>query len=574
MTRTDNLYVQIQWNRLTSICEEQARALLRASFSSMAGEAEDFGSAIFDRSGNLIAQAESTGTVSILFGLAQGIKHMLRKYPGESLEPGDVLIGNDPWLFSGHKYDVTMAAPIFFHGRLVGLTATCLHVPDVGGLGFGPSARDSYEEGILIPVAKFLSRGNVNQELVDFLRANVRSDDLVLGDLLAQVTANEVAGRRVVASLEEFGEESLDGISREIRERTRSVLRERLSKLPAGDYDYETHADVLDREITMHCRLGHSEGGIRVDFSGTSPQVERGVNCTLNVTGAFAAHALKCALLPDIPNNQGFFDAIEVTAPHGSILNASWPAPVAARHMITTFISSCVFGALAQMAPQSVIAESASRVIIVARGVASKGEKFVYTYPTRAGMGARPDKDGLSGHMFPGAVGTIPIEIVENNSPIFVLRKEFLADSGGPGRFRGGCDQIVEFKIRCAGEANLACMSERVRYPAHGMQGGLAGAKSRFVINGALSVDEKKTASVTGDDVITCSGGGGGGFFPPATRDPQRVLDDVLDGLVTVEAAQDKYRVVIDSGAGVVDWHATARLREKSKEDHHENQKP
>ena len=574
MTRTDNLNVQIQWNRLTSICEEQARALLRASFSSMAGEAEDFGSAIFDRSGNLIAQAESTGTVSILFGLAQGIKHMLRKYPAESLEPGDVLIGNDPWLFSGHKYDVTMAAPVFFHGRLVGLTATCLHVPDVGGIGFGPSARDSYEEGILIPVAKFLSRGNINQDLVDFLRPNVRSDDLVLGDLLAQVTANEVAGRRVVASLEEFGEESLDWISREIRERTQSVLRERLSTLPAGDYDYETRADVLDREITMHCRLGHREGGIRVDFSGTSPQVERGVNCTLNVTGAFAAHALKCALLPDIPNNQGFFDAIEVTAPHGSILNASWPAPVAARHMITTFISSCVFGALAQMAPQSVIAESASRVIIVARGVASKGEKFVYTYPTRAGMGARPDKDGLSGHMFPGAVGTIPIEIVENNSPIFVLRKEFLADSGGPGRFRGGCDQIVEFKIRCAGEANLACMSERVRYPAHGMQGGLAGAKSRFVINGALSVDPKKTASVTGDDVITCSGGGGGGFFPPATRDPQRVLDDVLDGLVTVEAAQDKYRVVIDSRAGVVDGHATARLREKTKEDYHETQKP
>lgn len=574
MTRTDSLYVQVQWNRLTSICEEQARALLRASFSSMAGEAEDFGSAIFDRSGNLIAQAESTGTVSILFGLAQGIKHILRKYPAECLEPGDVLIGNDPWLFSGHKYDVTMAAPIFFHDKLVGLTATCLHVPDVGGLGFGPSARDSYEEGVLIPVLKFLSRGNINKDLVDFLRANVRSEDLVIGDLLAQVTANEVAGRRVVASLKEFGQETLDGISRGIRERTQSVFRERLGKLPQGDYEYETRVDVLDREITMHCRLTHREGRIWVDFAGTSPQVERGVNCTLNVTGAFAVHALKCSLLPDIPNNQGFFEAIEVTAPQGSILNASWPAPVAARHMITTFISSCVFGALAQMAPQSVIAESASRVIIVARGIASKGEKFVYTYPTRSGMGARPDKDGLSGHMFPGAVGTIPIEIVENNSPIFVLRKEFLADSGGPGRFRGGCDQLVEFKIRCDGEANLACMSERVHFPACGMQGGLPGSKSHFVINGTLSVDPKKTVSVTSDDVITCSGGGGGGFFSPVTRNPQRVLDDVLDGLVSVEAARDKYRVVIDSQAGVIDWHATARLREQQKEDHHEAQKP
>jgi N-methylhydantoinase B len=573
MTRTENLYVQVQWNRLTSICEEQARALLRVSFSSMAGEAEDFGSAIFDRSGNLIAQAESTGTISILFGLAQGIKHMLRKYPAECLEPGDVLIGNDPWLFSGHKYDVTMAAPIFFHDKLVGLTATCLHVPDVGGLGFGPSARDGYEEGVLIPVLKFVSRGNINKDLVDILRVNVRSEDLVIGDLMAQVTANEVAGRRVVASLKEFGLETLDGISREIRDRTQSVFRERLRKVPQGEYEYETRVDVLDKEITMHCRLTHRDGRIQVDFSGTSPQVEIGVNCTLNVTAAFAVHAIKCSLLPDIPNNEGFFEAIEITAPQGSILNASWPAPVAARHMITTCISSCVFGALAQMVPRSVIAESASRVFIVTRGIASNGEKFAYTYPTRCGMGARPDKDGLSGHMFPAAVGTIPIEIVENNSPIFVLQKEFLADSGGPGRFRGGCDQLVEFKIRCDGEANLACMSEQSRFPAHGVQGGLPGSKSHFVINGTLSVDPKKTVSVTGNDVISCSGGGGGGFFSPVTRDPQRVLDDVLDGLVSVEAAKDKYRVAIDNQAGVIDWRATARLREEQKDDHHESQK-
>src|SRR6266576_35317 len=192
------LFTQVRWSRLIAICEEQARSLLRASFSSMAGEAEDFGSAIFDRSGRLIAQAESTGTVSILYGLVRGVKHMLNKFPSESLKPGDVLIGNDPWLFSGHKYDVTVAAPIFFKGRMIGMTATCLHVPDVGGLGFGPSAKDSYEEGILIPIVKFISQGQFNQELIDFLNVNVRSSNQVIGDLMAQVTANEIAGRRVV----------------------------------------------------------------------------------------------------------------------------------------------------------------------------------------------------------------------------------------------------------------------------------------------------------------------------------------------------------------------------------------
>jgi len=153
-------------------------------------------------------------------------------------------------------------------------------------------------------------------------------------------------------------------------------------------------------------------------------------------------------------------------------------------------------------------------------------------------MGARPNSDGLSGHMFPGAVGTIPVEIVENNSPIFVRRKEFLCDSGGAGRFRGGCDQVVEFQIQCSGEASLACMSERAQFPARGVEGGLPGARSQFVVNGELFVDPKKTINVTASDVITCSGGGGGGFYPPESRDPERVLADVCDGIVSLAAAR------------------------------------
>jgi ABC-type nitrate/sulfonate/bicarbonate transport system substrate-binding protein len=265
---------------------------------------------------------------------------------------------------------------------------------------------------------------------------------------------------------------------------------------------------------------------VLVDFAGTSEQVDRGVNCTLNVTKAFVMHALKCSLLPEVPNNDGFLAPIEVTAPDGCILNARWPAAVAARHMITTFVSSCVFGALGRLAVPAVIAESAGRVIVVARGKNRSGEEFVYTYPTRCGMGARPKSDGLSGHMFPGAVGTIPVEIVESNSPIFVRRKEFLCDSGGPGRYRGGCDQIVEFQVQSQGEATLACMSERAEFPARGVHGGRAGAKSRFVVNGELFVDPKKTIAVSERDIITCSGGGGGGFYPPHTRDAERVCSE------------------------------------------------
>jgi N-methylhydantoinase B len=567
MTARDGLFAQVHWSRLIAICEEQARSLHRASFSSMAGEAEDFGSAIFDRAGRLIAQAESTGTVSILYGLVRGVKHMLDKFPAGSLAPGDVLIGNDPWLFSGHKYDVTVAAPIFFGGQMIGMTATCLHVPDVGGLGFGPSAKDSYEEGILIPIMKFIAKGARNQELIDFLNANVRSSDQVVGDLMAQVTANEIAAREVVRSLEEFGERDLDCISAEIRQRTETALIEKLKQIPAGISEYEAKADVLGKEITVRCTLTLTEDKVRADFAGTSPQVDKGVNCTLNVTKAFVVHALKCSLLPAVPNNEGFFAPLEVTAPEGCILNARWPAAVAARHMITTFVSSSVFGALGRLAVPSVIAESAGRVIVVSRGKSSSGEEFVYTYPTRCGMGARPNSDGLSGHMFPGAVGTIPVEIVESNSPIFVRRKEFLCDSGGPGRYRGGCDQLVEFQVQCSGEASLACMSERAQFPARGVQGGLAGGKSQFVVNGELSVDPKKTIVVSGRDVITCSGGGGGGFYPPHTRDAERVQADVCDGVVSLNAAREIYRVALTDHLEI-DWGETKRLRGGGGETH------
>jgi N-methylhydantoinase B len=378
---------------------------------------------------------------------------------------------------------------------------------------------------------------------------------------MAQVTANEIAGRKVIESLQEFGERDLDRISQEIRRRTEAKLMERLKHIPPGTSEYEARADVLGKEIAIHCKLTLDEKKIRLDFAGTSPQVEKGVNCTLNVTQAFVMHALKCSLLPDVPNNDGFFGPIEVTAPEGCILNARWPAAVAARHMITTFVSSCVFGALGRLNLESVIAESAGRVIVVSRGSTPSGDPFVYTYPTRCGMGARPNSDGLSGHMFPGAVGTIPVEIVENNSPIFVLRKEFLCDSGGAGRYRGGCDQVVEFKVRCRGEASLACMSERAEFPARGAQGGLPGARSRFVVNGELFVDPKKTIAVSDRDVITCSGGGGGGFYLPQTRDPYRVLADVCDGLVSLEAARETYKVGINGESMEIDWTETKRLR-------------
>lgn len=555
----DAITTEILWNRLISIADEQAKALFRGSFSTAVGESEDFASTIHDATGRMIVQSVSTGTISMLTGMARSIQIFARTFAG-TLAPGDAIICNDPWLFAGHKWDVTLASPVFRGTTLIGWAATCLHAADIGGIGFSAASRDTYDEGLLLPPLKLMKAGQPNEELFEIIRRNVRMPAQVLGDFQAQVGANEIGGEKLLALMDEYGLDSLDEISEEIIARSERAIRAAIHVLPDGTYRHSVTMDGVDHPLHIHVALTVRGDELITDFTGSSPQIDRGFNGVWNVTFGWTAHAIKSALVPEIPNNDGLFRPLNMIAPEGTIVNARFPAPTAARHLLYMFLSAAVFGALAKVVPERVTAASGVLVLPSVHGKTPEGLPFEYWFLVNTGMGATPRQDGYSGTSWPANVAGPSVEIIENVSPVHILSKRFVPDSGGPGRFRGGCDQEVRFKIRGARPATLACMMDRVRYPADGHFGGGHGALGGVVLNGA-AVDAKGTYTMGADDVVVVSGGGGGGFFAPWERDEAAVLRDVVNGLVSVERAKHDYGVVVDARLRVVERAATDRRR-------------
>jgi N-methylhydantoinase B len=563
----DPITTEILWSRLVSIADEQAKALFRGSFSTAVGESEDFASTVHDAQGRMIVQSVSTGTISMLTGIVRGIQIIAQQFAG-SLAPGDAIICNDPWMFSGHKWDVTLASPVFQGKKLVAWTATCLHAADIGGIGFSAASRDTYDEGLLIPPMKLMKAGQPNEELFNIIRGNVRMPAQVLGDFQAQVAANEVGGAKMLELLAEYGLDNLGEISREITDRSEQAMRTAIRALRDGTYTHSVKMDGVDEPLSINVSLSVKGDEIVVDFTGSSPQIARGFNGVWNVTYGWTAHAIKSALVPDIPNNDGLFRPLHVVAPEGSIVNARFPAPTAARHLLYMFLSAAVFGALARIVPERVTAESGVLALPSIHGTTDDGLPFEYWFLVNTGMGATPRQDGYSGTSWPANVAGPSVEIVENVSRVQVLSKRFVKDSGGAGRYRGGCDQEVRFRVRSAQTTSLACMMDRAKFPAAGQFGGKAGALGGVFLNDT-PVDTKGTYDIGPEDIVTVTGGGGGGFFPPWERSESAVMTDVKNELISAESAERDYGVFADWKSETVDRTATderrAKLRKQSE---------
>jgi N-methylhydantoinase B len=563
----DPITTEILWSRLVSVADEQAKALFRGSFSTAVGESEDFASTVHDADGRMIVQSVSTGTISMLTGIVRSIQLLAQQFAG-SLEPGDAIICNDPWMFSGHKWDVTLASPVFQGEKLVAWTATCLHAADIGGIGFSSASRDTYDEGLLIPPTKLMKAGRPNEELFSIIRGNVRMPAQVLGDFQAQVAANEVGGAKMLELLAEYGLDSLEEISREITDRSEQAMRAAIKALPDGSHTHAVKMDGVDQPITINACLTVDGDEIVVDFTGSSPQIARGFNGVWNVTYGWTAHAIKSALVPEIPNNDGLFRPLRVIAPEGTIVNARFPAPTAARHLLYMFLSAAVFGALSRIVPERVTAESGVLALPSIHSTTDDGLPFEYWFLVNTGMGATPLQDGSSGTSWPANVAGPSVEIVENVSPVQVLSKRFVKDSGGPGRYRGGCDQEVRFRVRSGRETTLACMIDRAKFPAAGQFGGGAGGLGGVLLNDK-PVATKGTYAIGPDDVVTVSGGGGGGFFPAWERSESSVIADVENELISAKAAEHDYGVFANWKSKTVDRIATdqrrAELRQQSQ---------
>ncbi len=538
----DPVTLEVIWNRFLSVANEQQDALIRTAFSTIVRESQDLACGLFDTKGRMIAQSLS-GTPGHINAMATSMKHFLAAYPAEKLAPGDVLITNDPWQTAGQINDITITTPVFKHGKLVALFANTCHSADIGGRILSAEAREVFEEGLRIPIMKLFDHGAPNQVLMQIVRTNVRQPDEVIGDFYAQTASNDAGGRALLEMMEEFGLDSIDAVGEEIIRRSETAVRAEIKKLPGGAWSNETWSDGFEEPIVIRCTVKVAGEEIFIDFTGSSPQSTRGINVVANYTHAYASFAIKAAICPDVPHNEGSFRPVHVSAPAGSILNALDPAPVASRQVIGHFIPSAIFAALSGALPGRLMAPGADPIwLSVWRG---QNPSFTLTIFQVGGTGARPAIDGLNAVGFPSGVAGVPAEVIESLSPVVLRRRELRTDSGGAGQWRGGLGQLTEFARRGAGRWSVSSIADRTVYAAPGLLSGGAGAKGEVLLGDGTRLHAKAMVDLKNDDIVHVNLPGGGGYGNPLDRAPEKVLWDVIEGYVSAAEAEKSYGVVV-----------------------------
>jgi N-methylhydantoinase B len=516
--RFDPIELEILWQSLISTVNEQARALQRSAFSPIVREAGDLANAVFDRRGRMVAQAV-TGTPGHINSLAIGAAKMLEEYPLDSIEPGDVLITNDPYKTAGQLLDVTVLVPAWRDGRIIAFFGSTIHHTDVGGYGIGAGGRDVFEEGLWIPICKLMKNGRRNDDVWKFILSNVRQPDHMAGDLHAQMASGEVGAQRLETLCETHGLVDIEDLADEIIERSEAATRESIRELPSGRYEASAVLDLADgSRIDIVCALivDADAGEITVDYEGTSPASPWGINVVMNYTHAYTTFTVRSVLNPDIPNNHGSLGPIKVKAPEGSIVNAVSPQPGTARHVVGMFLPNALLKALAQVRPEAAMAEGAGAVwTMQVNGNHADGSPFITAMFTYAGgVGARASKPGLSACSYPTGVSAVPIEVVEASAPIRFREKSLRPGSGGDGAQTGGLGQTIEFSVDTDNPWQLNAVTSRLAEAPLGIFGGDAGAAGGFSVNGE-SVQTQARITLTGEDVVRLDLPGGGGYGAP-----------------------------------------------------------
>ena len=562
--------LQLMWDRLIAVVEEQAQTLIRTGFSTSTREAGDLSAGVFDSSGRMLAQAV-TGTPGHVNAMARAVRHFIDKFPIDTMNEGDIFLTNDPWKGTGHLHDFTFVTPAFRDGGIVALLASTCHVVDVGGRGMTSDGRQIYEEGLFIPLMRFARAGKVEEALMDIVGANVRESVQVIGDLHSLATCNEIACRRLVEMMNEFGITDLDRIGRHILERSKAAALEAVGRVRPGVYKHSMRIDGHEAPVDLVATMTIGETGIDVDFTGTSGISSYGINVPLCYTEAYASFGVKCIVAPAVPNNEGSLSVIRITAPKGSILNAEHPAPVAVRHVTGQMLPDVVFGCLNQALDNGVPAEGTSclwnlyafggpgRVDADPAELVDANPFTVLSFHS-GGTGARPGKDGLSATAFPSGVRNVPVEITEAISPLVVWRKEYREDSGGVGAYRGGLGQVMEVGLLEDAPWAFSALFDRIDHPPRGLGGGGAGAPGAVGLASGGPLDGKGTQTIPTGERVVIEMPGGGGLGDPRARDTAAVAADVRAGLVSVQNAREVYGVAFTE-AGEIDGAATKSLR-------------
>ncbi len=532
--RFDAVDVGIIWSRLVSVADEMASALVRTSFSTMVRESGDFSVMLFDGRGKFLAQG-AVGVPSFTGTGPSTVKAILETVPAAEMQDGDVIITNDPWIGTGHVYDINVLKPIFHKGRLVGFCLTVSHLADVGGgPGFGAGARDVHEEGFSLPPVKFFDRGVPNAFIIDFFQRNVRFVDLVLGDIYSNVAACNVGRQGLLDILAEYELDDIADVADEIFALTRAAIAEQLKAIPKGTYPGSLPVEGVDDipDISLAVKVTIDDEGFHLDFDGTGPTVQHGVNVPICYTRAYCYFCFKVLVAPAIPNNQAVIDFVRISAPDNCILNALRPHPTGARHIFGHHVAPLIFGALADVLPLDVQADSGMIFQVNLRGRSRRGRDFSYIYFTPGGYGAFGDMDGRAALPGPSNMIGGPVEVWEEDTGCFFLRKELLPDTGGAGEFQGGNGQVFVLRNDTGRVLDASFMASRTRLAARGFRGGKPGAHRRIWVDG-VTVDPKARIAVEPGGQIAVHDAGGGGFGDAARRDPEHIRRDLRTGLVS-----------------------------------------
>ena len=521
MSDFDPIELEILWQSLISTVNEQARALQRSAFSPIVREAGDLANAVFDQRGRMVAQAV-TGTPGHINSLAIGASKMLEEITPEQLNPGDVLITNDPYTTAGQLLDVTVLVPVWKEQKgkekqaPIAYFGSTIHHTDVGGYGIGAGGRDCFEEGLWIPICKLMKEGQRNEDVWKFILSNVRQPDHMAGDLHAQMASGEVGSQRLLTLCENHGLENIEDLSDEIVQRSEEATRSSIKELKAGSYSSSALLDLADGskiDIVCSMEVDPKKGEILVDYEGTSEASPWGINVVENYTHAYTTFTVRSVLNPDIPNNFGSLKPIKMRAPKGSIVNAVLPQPGTARHVVGMFLPNALLKALAQVKPESSMAEGSGAVwTMQVNGTHEDGSPFITAMFTYAGgVGARESKSGLSACSYPTGVAAVPIEVVEASAPIYFHRKELREGSGGGGAQTGGLGQTIEFSVDTDNYWELNAVTSRLSDPPKGIFGGESGASGSFQVNGE-SVKTQNRIKLEAEDVVRLDLPGGGGY--------------------------------------------------------------
>ncbi|MCC6826810.1 MAG: hydantoinase B/oxoprolinase family protein [Novosphingobium sp.] len=565
----DPILLEVFKNGFEAIADEMALILMRTAHSPIVRDAMDFSTALCDAEGRNLAQGLTTPMH--LGSFHDAMRHLIGEYQGD-IADGDVFIGNDPYLASGqHLPDIYVIRPIFHEGAVQGWAATIAHHVDVGGLVPGSnslSAVEIHQEGLRLPFLKLRRAGVVDPVLPKVIAANVRMPDQVLGDIEAQLAATQAGARGLAAMIARYGARTVRGYGEVLHDYAERMARAAIRAIPDGVYAFDDHIDGLgDAPEPVHFRLRLTVSGdeVTADWTGTSPQVRGGINAPLSFCKSNVYAALRSVMGDDVPNCHGYTRPIHVVAPEASVLNCTYPAPCGARGITGYRIVDCVFGALAQAVPDKVAADGAGGSTLPSFSGRVDGRTFVFSECVMGVWGATSGHDGQEGvpHMASNQAN-VPIETIEADYPIRIERYGLVPDTGGAGRNRGGLGIVREYRM-LADDLYFGVRSDKVVHPPHGLFGGQDGAPAINLLRdarGERRLPAMPTAALTlqSGDVYRHVMAGGGGFGDPFTREPERVLEDLIDGRITRDHARQAYGVVVTE-AGVLDLAATAALR-------------